>query len=55
MEFKGDGVVGIDLAGQEFHPGIDPDECEHRKVFAVCFLFSKFKLGLNKVLLNKCV
>ena len=34
-EFKGEGVVGIDLAGQEFHPGVHPDDCEHKKAFAV--------------------
>lgn len=33
-EFKNDGIVGIDLAGQEFHPGADPDDCEHKKAFA---------------------
>ena len=37
-EFKGEGVVGIDLAGQEFHPGADPDECAHKKAFAVSYL-----------------
>ena len=39
-EFKGEGVVGIDLAGQEFHPGVHPDDCAHKRVFAVSsFLF----------------
>lgn len=33
-EFKGEGVVGIDLAGQEFHPGVHPDDCAHKRVFA---------------------
>lgn len=33
-EFRNEGVVGIDLAGQEFHPGVHPDDCAHKKVFA---------------------
>ena len=41
-EFKGEGVVGIDLAGQEFHPGVHPDDCAHKRVFAV----SSFRLYL---------
>ena len=37
-EFKNKGVVAMDLAGQEFHPGVDPDECAHRRAFVVCML-----------------
>lgn len=33
IEFQGQGVVGIDIAGQEFHPGVHPDDCELKRVF----------------------
>ena len=36
-EFKGKGVVGIDLAGQEFHPGAHSDDCAHKKAFIVSY------------------
>lgn len=31
--YKGRGVVGIDLAGQEFEPGTHYDDCKHKKAF----------------------
>ncbi|KAL3888015.1 hypothetical protein ACJMK2_000399 [Sinanodonta woodiana] len=32
-EFKAQGVVGIDIAGEEFVPGTEPDECLHKQAF----------------------
>lgn len=32
-EFKSHGVVAIDLAGEDFKPGVEPNECLHKQAF----------------------
>jgi len=34
-EFKSHGVVAIDLAGDDFEPGVEPKECLHKQAFKV--------------------
>lgn len=36
-EFKSRGVVAIDLAGDDFEPGVEPDECLHKQAFKVAY------------------
>lgn len=33
IEFKSEGVVAIDIAGDDFAPGVEPDECLHKQAF----------------------
>lgn len=34
-EFKSRGVVAIDIAGDDFEPGVEPNECLHKQAFKV--------------------
>lgn len=36
-EFKSRGVVAIDIAGDDFEPGVEPNECLHKQAFKVAF------------------
>ena len=50
-ENKDKGVVAMDLAGQEFHPGVDPDDCAHRQAFVVCIVILRFSLKRGRLTL----
>lgn len=34
-EFKSRGVVAIDIAGDDFEPGVEPNDCLHKQAFKV--------------------
>ncbi|KAL5013266.1 hypothetical protein ScPMuIL_007536 [Solemya velum] len=42
-EYKADGVVAIDIAGEDFEPGKDPKECLHKQAFT-----EAYKSGIHR-------
>lgn len=42
-DYKDKGVVAMDLAGQEFHPGVDPDDCAHRQAFMEAKIYGIYR------------